>query len=69
MEYEISDTILDRKFTLPIPIKSIADIVCKTRDPIQMVNGEKEVITVPAGSIYVEDNKFSDKFKELNIDS
>jgi len=69
MEYEISETILDKTFTLPIPIKAIADQVCRTREPLNMVNSEKEVITIPAGSIYIEDTKFSDKFKELNIDS
>ncbi len=69
MEHEITETILDKVFALPIPIKVIADQVCRTTDILNMVNWEKTVITIPEWSIYIEDTKFSDKFKALDIDS
>jgi len=69
MMYEISETILDKKFVFPIPVKAVADLVCRTKEPTQLINANKEVITIPAESIYIEDNKFSSKFQELSLDS
>lgn len=68
MEFEICETILDRKFILPVPMKAIADQVCRLTEDRHMIDHNKEQVTFPAWSIYLEDTKFKDKFSEMNQD-
>lgn len=69
MEFDITDTILDRKFVLPVPMKAIADQVCRLTEDRYLIDSNNEQITVPAGSLYLEDTKFKDKFSEMDSDN
>lgn len=69
LNYEISDVIGDKKFVFPVTVTAIPDIVCRLREDQQLVNADKEVVTIKANSIYLEDLKFTSKFQEINIDS
>lgn len=68
MEYEITEKILDKEFSLPVPMKAIADQICRLTEDRQIVTPDKEVITIPAWSLYLEDTKFKAKYSDVNMD-
>lgn len=69
MEFDITETILDKKFVLPVPMKAIADQVCRLKEDRHLIDCNNEQVTIPAGSLYIEDTKFKDKFSKMDEDN
>ena len=68
MEFEITETILDHKFALPVPMKAVADQVCRITEDRPIVTPDKDVIIIPAWSLYIEDTKFKSKYSDISMD-
>jgi len=69
MEYDIVEKILDYKFESPVPFKAISDQVCRLTTDRQLIWANKEVLTIPAWSLFIEDTKFKDKHSEVSLDN
>lgn len=69
MEYEIVDKILDYKFESILPFKAVADVVCRLTTDRQIIWPNKEVLTIPAWSLFIEDYKFKAKYSEVSLDN
>ncbi len=69
MTHDITEQILDYKFESPVPFKAISDVVCRLTEDRQIITADKEVLTIPAWSLYVEDYKFKEKYSDMNFDN
>lgn len=69
MSHEITEQILDYKFESPVPLKCISDVVCRLTEDRQIITADKEVLTIPAWSLYIEDYKFKEKYSDMEFDN